>query len=226
MCPYWTNSALSRRARPVLQRKCACGGTPGPTGECQQCKRKRLALQSKLTINQPGDRYEQEADHMADAVVKGIVPKEGSKRQREETPLQCKTPNESATASAAPSIVHDVLAESGQPLDAQSRPDMEARFGHDFGAVRIHADAKAAESARAVNAHGYTVGAHIAFGAGVSPQLLPRVAGCSPTSSPMSCSKRPAEKPAYNARTNRPPTSRRRNVRTSSFCWMTASAQR
>jgi len=161
-----TNSALSPRARPVLQRKCACGGTPGPSGECAKRKRKRLSLQTKLAINQPGDRCEQEADHIADAVVNGIVPKEGSKRQREETPFQCKTPNESTTASAAPSIVNDVLAESGQPLDAQSRPDMEARFGHDFGAVRIHADAKAAESARAVNAYGYTVGVHIAFGAG------------------------------------------------------------
>lgn len=29
----------------ALQRKCACGGTPGPTGECAQCRRKRLDLQ-------------------------------------------------------------------------------------------------------------------------------------------------------------------------------------
>jgi len=26
----------------VLQRKCACGGTPGPTGECEQCRKKKL----------------------------------------------------------------------------------------------------------------------------------------------------------------------------------------
>jgi outer membrane protein OmpA-like peptidoglycan-associated protein len=26
----------------VLQRKCACGGTPGPTGECEACRQKRL----------------------------------------------------------------------------------------------------------------------------------------------------------------------------------------
>jgi len=30
---------------PRLQRKCACGGDVGPTGECEQCRRKRLALQ-------------------------------------------------------------------------------------------------------------------------------------------------------------------------------------
>jgi hypothetical protein len=26
----------------LLQRKCACGGTPGPTGECEECRKKRL----------------------------------------------------------------------------------------------------------------------------------------------------------------------------------------
>jgi outer membrane protein OmpA-like peptidoglycan-associated protein len=31
----------------LLQRKCACGGTPGPDGECAECKRKRLGLQRK-----------------------------------------------------------------------------------------------------------------------------------------------------------------------------------
>jgi len=43
---------------------------------------------------------------------------------------------------------------------------MEARFGHDFGAVRIHADARAAASAAALGALAYTVGPHIVFGAG------------------------------------------------------------
>lgn len=28
--------------RPMLQRKCACGGTPGPTGECAECRKRRL----------------------------------------------------------------------------------------------------------------------------------------------------------------------------------------
>jgi hypothetical protein len=43
---------------------------------------------------------------------------------------------------------------------------MEPRFGHDFGNVRVHADAKAAESARAVNALAYTVGRDVVFGGG------------------------------------------------------------
>ena len=33
----------------LLQRKCACGGTPGPTSECAECRNKRLGLRRKAT---------------------------------------------------------------------------------------------------------------------------------------------------------------------------------
>ena len=72
----------------------------------------------------------------------------------------------SDSVSGIPSIVHEVLSSPGQPLDATTRKYMEPRFGHDFSGVRIHADAKAAASARAVNAHAYTVGRSVVFGAG------------------------------------------------------------
>ena len=64
-------------------------------------------------------------------------------------------------AERAPAIVHDVLRAPGQPLDRRKRDLMEDRFGTDFSQVRVHSDARAAESARAVNALGYTVGAHV-----------------------------------------------------------------
>lgn len=41
-----TKSAFTPVHRGLLQRKCACGGTPGPTGECAECRRKRLNQQS------------------------------------------------------------------------------------------------------------------------------------------------------------------------------------
>ena len=66
----------------------------------------------------------------------------------------------------APAIVHDVLRSPGQPLDASTRAFMEPRFGHDFSKVRIHTDAKAAESAKAVGARAYTAGSNVVFGAG------------------------------------------------------------
>ncbi len=70
------------------------------------------------------------------------------------------------TRPAVPPIVHEVLHSPGQPLDAATRAFMEPRFGHDFSHVRVHADAKAAESARAVNARAYTVGNDLVFGSG------------------------------------------------------------
>jgi len=55
---------------------------------------------------------------------------------------------------------------SGQPLDQTTRAFFEPRFGADFSPVRVHTDSRAAESAREVNAHAYTVGQDIVFGAG------------------------------------------------------------
>ncbi len=65
-----------------------------------------------------------------------------------------------------PPLVHDVLRSSGQPLDATTRAFMEPRFGHDFSEVRVHTDAHAAASARAVDALAYTVGNDVAFAQG------------------------------------------------------------
>lgn len=46
------------------------------------------------------------------------------------------------------------------------RDYLEPRFGRDFSSVRVHADAQAAATARAVHADAFTVGRDIVFGAG------------------------------------------------------------
>ena len=61
------------------------------------------------------------------------------------------------------SPVHDVISSGGRALDHDVRTDMETRLGADFGDVRIHDDAAAADSARGVNAYAYTVGSNIVF---------------------------------------------------------------
>jgi hypothetical protein len=71
-----------------------------------------------------------------------------------------------AEPSTVPPIVQEVLRSPGQPLDAHTRAFMEPRFGHDFSRVRVHTDARAAESAWAVDALAYTVGRNVVFGAG------------------------------------------------------------
>lgn len=66
----------------------------------------------------------------------------------------------------APGIVRDVVSSPGEPLDPASRALMEDRFRHDFSGVRVHADARAAASANAVDAKAYTVGRDVVFGEG------------------------------------------------------------
>lgn len=87
-----------------------------------------------------------------------------------ELPLQRSFENQ-ASPSTVPPIVHEVLRSPGNPLDQGTRAFMRSRFGYDFGQVRVHKDAKAAKSARAVNALAYTVGRDLVFGAG---QFAPR----------------------------------------------------
>ena len=101
----------------------------------------------------------------------GLV-KDRSKRDEEELTRQRSSVNH-AGAVTAPLIVHEVLRSQGRPLDPATRTFMEPRFGHDFSRVRVHTDAKAAESARAVNALAYTVGEHVVFGSG---QYVPHTA--------------------------------------------------
>jgi len=67
---------------------------------------------------------------------------------------------------AVPPLVRTALQASGRPLEAATRSLMEPRFGYDFSRVRVHTDANAAESARAVHALAYTVGQDIVFGTG------------------------------------------------------------
>jgi Domain of unknown function (DUF4157) len=59
-----------------------------------------------------------------------------------------------------------VLNSVGQPLGQGIRPAMESQLGFDFSGVRIHTDARAAESASSLNALAYTFGTHVVFGAG------------------------------------------------------------
>lgn len=64
------------------------------------------------------------------------------------------------------SPVHDVVSSKGSPLAPEVRSEMESAVGHDFGDVEVHTDTRAADSARSVQAHAYTVGNHVVFGEG------------------------------------------------------------
>ena len=147
----------------MLQR-CACGGRKGPSGECAACRRRR-ALQPKLTVGAPGDRYEREADRLAETVM--AAPADAAPLA---PPVHVQRAGHGAEAGVAgteaPASIDAALAAPGRPLDAGTRSVMEARLGHDFSRVRVHTGARAAASASDVGARAYTVGHDVVFGAG------------------------------------------------------------
>ena len=152
----------------MVQRKCACGADTS-SGECEGCREnKLLGIQTKLRISEPGDAYEQEADRVADEVMRMPEPANGSEIQKASPNfvVQRRTPNASSAIAEAPPIVQEVLSSPGQPLDAATRGFFEPRFGYDFGSVRVHADQKASTSANATKARAYTFDNHIVLGKG------------------------------------------------------------
>lgn len=174
----------------LLQRKCSCG-------KCSKCDRENSAsqhskssqvppvmhevltspitdIQPKLKIGQLNDKYEREANRVAEQVMRMPEPKIRPQidiKDRQDNLLQTKPLIQRRVAdtnsvSEAPSIVNEVLRSPGQPLDRSTRSFMESRFGHDFSHVRIHTDGKAAQSAQSVNAKAFTVGQNVVFNSG------------------------------------------------------------
>ena len=150
-------------------------------GRIPVLSRAPVSLQARLAVSHPEDAYEQEAERVAERVMRAPEPRlqracacggrcSDCQPQQAGLPderLQMKGEGSSAQGrDAAPPLVNQVLASPGQPLDQEARAFFEPRFGYDFSRVRVHADTAAGQSARAVNALAYTVGQNVVFGAG------------------------------------------------------------
>ena len=137
-------------------------------------------LQAKLTIGAVNDPLEQEADaaaervmRMADPSISHTAPPTLSRKcaeceedEEKKSSLQRQATSGGLEGTLAPPVVDAVLSSPGRPLAPATQSFMGDRFGADFSEVRIHTDAKAAESAAAVRARAYTVGRDVVFGAG------------------------------------------------------------
>ena len=162
--PAWTNAWGDRPPAELFPRE--VGSVPN--------------FQAKLAISQPDDPYEQEADQVAEQVMR--MPDPAAQVQRKcafggiagpageceacaarRIALQRRS-IDSTSESSAPPIVNEVLkSESGTSLDSATRSFMESRFGYDFSQVQVHTDAQASRSAQSVNALAYTVGSNVVF---------------------------------------------------------------
>lgn len=151
------------------------------------------ALQPKLKIGQPNDIYEQEADRVADAVMR--MPLKTRESKSTEPLIQSKAGCSYANGSLAreehilerkimPHMVRGSDVDSGQSLDVtlstesairslpgkgqrlsrSERSFFEPRFGVDFSGVRLHSGTRAGELADALHAKAFTVGSDIVIG--------------------------------------------------------------
>ena len=121
-----------------------------------------IALQRAPAVSQPGDRFEREADAVADRVMRsGPAPSP--------QPVSHGVPPSGKSDAEAGPDAHTaarVAGQGGEPLPAPVRDFFEPRFGHDLSGVRVHTGSAAEQGARAVQARAYTLGADIVFGAG------------------------------------------------------------
>jgi hypothetical protein len=121
-------------------------------------------IQPKLKIGEPGDKYELEADRMAEQVMRmpdSVCP---TCTEKKEESIQPKGEN-SATMEMSPDVESGIksLKSGGQPLSESARNYFEPRFGYDFSAVRIHTGSEANEATKSINARAFTIGNDIVF---------------------------------------------------------------
>ncbi|MEH2056042.1 MAG: DUF4157 domain-containing protein [Nostoc sp.] len=149
-------------------------------------------IQAKLTIGEPGDKYEQEADETARQVVQRIHQSQGEKVQREsllsdeelqmkperriqreslpfeEDELQMK-PMVQRVADGGMATSPDLetsiqqARSGGQPLADNVSNPMERAFGADFSGVKVHADAQADQLNQSIQARAFTTGQDVFF---------------------------------------------------------------
>ena len=151
-------------------------------------------IPTKLKIGKPRDKYELEANRVAEQIIRMPEPSAAAgssvqyhvdplsvqqscsncekdlrrqRREEEEACLQAKK-NPDDTPQVLPKLENqlNILRSRGQPLSESARAFFEPRFGYDFRNVRIHTDTRASEMARILNARAFTVGHDVVFEGG------------------------------------------------------------
>lgn len=148
-------NAGGQRAAGVRVQRCACGGT------CLDCAghEEKARLQTKLPVGPPADRFEREADRVAEQVM----------RMPEADVAESSPPSIQRLPAGGGEPVHTTLPRGGgRPLAAPTRAFMEPRFGADFGGVRLHTGVAAEHAASRLRARAFTVGRDVWLGRGES----------------------------------------------------------
>ncbi|MBL3599773.1 MAG: DUF4157 domain-containing protein [gamma proteobacterium endosymbiont of Lamellibrachia anaximandri] len=124
-------------------------------------------FQAKLTIGQPGDQYEKEADSVATAVVQRSADSPSTQQQGFFT-IQRRAGHRAAMPSAPVGMAARLPSSkgNGSRLSKRTHAEMSQSLGFDFSDVRLHTDSESVNLNRAVGAQAFTHGKDIYFNSG------------------------------------------------------------
>jgi hypothetical protein len=135
----------------------------------------RSLVQAKLTVNAPGDKYEQEADRVAEEVMATPAAQRAELEDADEEEDEGETPEVMTRRHPSPAAGGAFEAgetfeqqlqtarDQGEPLPPALRQDFETKFGADFSRVRIHTDARADQLNRSIQAVAFATGRDLFF---------------------------------------------------------------
>jgi Domain of unknown function (DUF4157) len=158
------------KSAPTSDAGAAPGRAPSPRPATSNDSRGAF-VQPKLRVGPADDALEREADRVATQVMRapcgacaagGTCPKcrAGAVAAPD---LRRKAVDVAAAAAESTPEVDGVIRSSGNALDGDTLRFMEARFGHDFGRVRLHTGAEADRAARSIGARAFTAGPDVVF---------------------------------------------------------------
>jgi hypothetical protein len=123
-----------------------------------------VVIQRKLSVDSPGDRYEQEAEAVSELVMRS-----GGAAERSSAAAVNGGGAHAARELPVSESTYQALNASrsgGRALDAATGRFMSQRFGAGFTDVRIHDDPEAAHLSQTLHAKAFTTGNHIYFNRG------------------------------------------------------------
>lgn len=133
------------------------------------------SVQAKLTIGEPNDRYEQEADNVAKTVVKHLDNSQPDqkqpsiKRKSADVGPMMRLPLQRQSSISVGPASHDFeknlnqARRGGSPLAPKVQGKMESAMGADFSRVKIHTDSQADNLSQSIQAKAFTTGQDVFF---------------------------------------------------------------
>lgn len=160
--PLWSRLLSVDNNAAVLQRK------------CEACEEEEQ-VQTKLSVGPANDQYEQEADAVADKVMRmpmgtGVGSISSLASEQASTKAQQREPSSSGSPSGGKgnhlSAYVSSLDGKGKPLSRAENRFFSSRFNRSFDSVRLHTDSEANHAAKDIHAKAFTYGNHVVFNRG------------------------------------------------------------